>query len=100
VVGYREVYMKERVVLVTGASSGIGRATAVRLAAAGFVVWASAEDDRGGSDEREAGQRLGFWARLPAEAVMTNLTTHRWLAGWLARKVPSYSTFADRAAAG
>ena len=43
------------VALVTGCSSGIGRATAVALARAGFTVWASARDVRSIGDLHDAG---------------------------------------------
>jgi NAD(P)-dependent dehydrogenase (short-subunit alcohol dehydrogenase family) len=44
-----------RSVLVTGCSSGIGHATALRLCAAGFRVWASARDVASIADLAQAG---------------------------------------------
>jgi NAD(P)-dependent dehydrogenase (short-subunit alcohol dehydrogenase family) len=47
-----------RAVLVTGCSSGIGRATALALARAGFPVWASARKAGGLGELEEAGCRV------------------------------------------
>jgi NAD(P)-dependent dehydrogenase (short-subunit alcohol dehydrogenase family) len=46
-----------RAVLVTGCSSGIGRATALRLAAGGWSVWASARRPESLADLADAGCR-------------------------------------------
>ena len=45
----------KRSVLVTGCSSGIGRATALRLARAGFATYASARDEAALGGLRDAG---------------------------------------------
>ena len=47
-----------RAVLVTGCSSGIGQATALALARAGFPVWASARKAGGLAELRRAGCRV------------------------------------------
>jgi NAD(P)-dependent dehydrogenase (short-subunit alcohol dehydrogenase family) len=47
-----------RAVLITGCSSGIGRATALALARAGLPVWASARKAGGLADLRRAGCRV------------------------------------------
>src|SRR5580704_16831089 len=47
-----------RAVLVTGCSSGIGRATALALAQAGFPVWASARKAGGLTELEQAGCRV------------------------------------------
>jgi NAD(P)-dependent dehydrogenase (short-subunit alcohol dehydrogenase family) len=46
--------LARRVALVTGAASGIGRATAERLAAAGYVVAVNDIDERGATDVARA----------------------------------------------
>jgi NADP-dependent 3-hydroxy acid dehydrogenase YdfG len=47
-----------RAVLVTGCSSGIGRATALALAGAGYPVWASARKAGGLEELEQAGCRV------------------------------------------
>src|ERR1700734_3954945 len=47
-----------RAVLVTGCSSGIGRATAIALARAGLPTWASARRPETIADLRDAGCRV------------------------------------------
>jgi NAD(P)-dependent dehydrogenase (short-subunit alcohol dehydrogenase family) len=50
--------MPRKAVLVTGCSSGIGHATALALAQAGFPVWASARKTGGLADLEQAGCRV------------------------------------------
>ena len=47
-----------RAVLITGCSTGIGRATALRLVAAGWPVWATARRRQSISELSDAGCRL------------------------------------------
>lgn len=48
---------KQRVVLITGCSSGIGQATALRLARAGFITYASARNPASLAPLKQAGCR-------------------------------------------
>ena len=50
----------DRVALVTGAASGIGRATSLVLAANGLTVVATDVDEDGLADTRDRGEELGF----------------------------------------
>src|SRR5579862_2336475 len=62
--------MPQRIAVVTGASSGIGRATAVRLAVDGFHVLAVGRDERALSDAcREIERGGGSAERLVVDVT-------------------------------
>lgn len=66
--------MGDRVAVVTGASRGIGRAIALRLAAAGCKVAALARDSQGLAETVEQSQLLGPHPVLPISVDVTRDT--------------------------
>src|SRR3954465_8579348 len=64
-----------RAVLVTGCSSGIGRATAERLAARGYTVYATARRPEAVSDLEAPGGRVSGLDGTDGESVQAAVTT-------------------------
>jgi NAD(P)-dependent dehydrogenase (short-subunit alcohol dehydrogenase family) len=72
------------VVLITGASSGIGRATARRFAARGWRVFASMRRPEKGEELLHDARHRGWWLEIPALDVTDDRSVDAAVAGVLA----------------